>query len=124
MPNLTDIRDRLSGVLRRTRHGFDTEARLAGTNTTDAVPVGGIWRGQMVSGPLRMQVLATLRNLPRPGTPTWYATGVSQESWETAKYDTNLGPVVITSHSFNPQGHYYEVEGFGEVSRLSDGEIH
>ena len=118
------IRDRIVDVLRRSRRGFDTEARLTGTQSTDAGPVGGVWRGEMASGPLTMQVLVTLRNQPRPGTATWHATGVSQQAWETARYDTNLGPVVVRTHSFNPSGHYYELEGFGDVTQLTAAEVH
>lgn len=125
MANLTDITERLVEALRgRARRGLHTEAHLTGTLSTPGGPVGGVWRGAMVSGPLEMQVLVTLRNAPRPGTPTWHATGVSQQPWETKQYDTNLGPIVVKSHSFNPQGHYYELEGFGDVSQLSAAEVH
>lgn len=125
MSNLTDsIRGRLTDALRRSRRGFDTEARLTGTQSTEAGPVGGVWRGNMESGPLSMRVLITLRNRPQPGAATWYATGVSEQAWESSGYDTNLGPVIIKTHSFNPSGHYYEIDGYGDVSHLEVDAVH
>ena len=125
MPNLNDITERIAEALKiGARRSLDPTAHLTGTRSTPAGPVGGVWRGQLVSDSLEMEVLVTLRNTPRPGTATWHATGVSQQAWETKEYETNLGPVVVKSHSFNPQGHYYELEGFGEVSQLSAAEVH
>ncbi|MGI9628187.1 MAG: hypothetical protein ACR2QM_15245 [Longimicrobiales bacterium] len=125
MTNLTDsIRGALTGVLGRSRRGMDTEARLTGTQTTESGPVGGVWRGTMEAGDLRMRVLITLRNQPQPGAATWYATGVSDQAWKAAQYETNLGPVIIKTHSFNPSGHYYEIDGYGEVGHLEVDAVH
>ena len=125
MTNLTDITGRLAGALRfGSRRVHDAETHLTGRHASQGAPVGGVWRGMMTAGDLEMQVLVTLRNTPREGTATWHATGVSQQAWDTTEYDTNLGPVVVKSHCFNPQGHYYELEGFGDVDQLTAAAIH
>ena len=125
MANLTDITERLAGALRfGARRTHDPETHLTGRTVSQGAPVGGIWRGTMTAGELQMQVLVTLRNTPREGSPTWHATGVSQQAWNDTRYETNLGPVVVKSHCFNPQGHYYELEGFGEVDQLTAAAVH
>lgn len=102
-------------------------AKLRLTGRPDAHPegrVGGVWRGTLRADTLEMEVLVTICHEPREGRPTWHATGTSREPWKVGSHETSHGPVVVKTHSFNPEGHYYELEGFGGTSPFEVVEVH
>lgn len=125
MLSFQDLRQRVSEVLRGRAPGPDARLRLAGlSEAAREGRVGGVWRGVMTQGEHEMEILVTICHEPREGRPTWHATGTSRHPWTVGHHDTSLGPVVIKTHSFNPEGHYFELDGFGDTTPFMVPEIH